>query len=658
MTHGDDSAAGALQQDGQRDATPQERGAAARKRLADCILDHSIEPVLTVAGDGRILTASRALLRLFGYRREELVGRPASVLMPPAHRGHFATYVARFPLGSHIPGSGRILEVEGWHRDGTPIPVEMSVVEHHEAGSHTFVALIRDARERKLMQEQLRRERDFAERVVDTAPMFVRLLDTGGRIMRANDVFESTTGVVQREIEGSVWSATFCLAEDRDDFERWFRSFLVGNTTESVRVSALPTKDGGCRRVQWHSKLVHDLDEVVGVLSIGLDVTENQRTEEMLLRSQKMEAVGRLTGGIAHDFNNLLMGVLGCCRIALERIDEQHAARPLVEEIERSAHRSVQLTRRLLTFSRREPAARCVVDVAEIVRSVAAIARQVLGEDIALSTRFACASALVEGDPTQIEQVVMNLVVNARDAMARGGSLTIRVAEDTAPAPLADAGHVVLEVEDTGCGMTPEVKARLFEPFFTTKPPGQGTGLGLPTVFGIVSRMHGQIHVDTAPGLGACFRITMPRVRADRAAEKGACAAAPSMPMTGNGETILLVEDEAIVRLTLQSTLSALGYKVLVACDAAQAMDTVARGASFDVVLTDVVLPGTGGPELAEMLRKSKPGARVLFMSAHSHEHLVQSGRLRQQDPSLEKPFSQDALAAKLREVLGAAASA
>ena len=656
MSSTEDGAQGAMQHEQDFAHRPDDR--ADRRALADCLLEHSVEPILTITDDGRILTASRAALRLFGYRRGELVGRHTTLLMPPEHRSNFGSYVARFPRTIGAAGSGRILEVEGLHRDGSRIPVDMSVVEHHDGKRRTFVAFLRDARERRLMQEQLRRERDFAEGAIDTAPTIVRLLDLDGRIMRANHMFAETTGVEPEDYEGKSWAETFCTADEREEFLVWFRSFTAGDRTRQLRIGSLATPDGRKRRIQWHNTLVRDRDVIVGVLSIGLDVTEMQRTEEMLLRAQKMEAVGRLTGGIAHDFNNLLMGVLGCCRMAIERLDEQHSARPLIEEIERSAQRSVQLTRRLLTFSRREPAARCVVDVVDIVRVVSGIARQALGEDIELSTRFACAHAMVEGDPTQIEQIIMNLVVNARDAMPRGGSVTIRVTDDAAPSPLADAGHVLLEVEDTGCGMTQEVKARIFEPFFTTKPPGQGTGLGLPTVFGIVSRMHGQIAVDTAPGLGTRFRITMPRCRERRAAEASVCLTAPAVPQAGRGETVLLVEDEAIVRLTLQGTLSALGYKVLVACDAAQALDAVARGASFDVVLTDVVLPGTGGPEMAEALRSTMPDVRVLFMSAHSHEHLVQSGRLRPDDPSLEKPFSQDALAAKLREVLGASIEA
>ena len=657
MSSTEDGAQGAMQHE--EDSASRPEGRADRRALADCLLEHSVEPILTITDEGRILTASRAALRLFGYRRGELVGRHASLLMPAEHRSNFGSYVARFPRTLGAAGSGRILEVEGLHRDGSRIPVDMSVVEHHDGKRRTFVAFLRDARERRMLHEQMRRERDFAEGVIDTAPTIVRLLDLDGRIMRANHMFAETTGVEPEDYVGKSWADSFCAPEEREEFLAWLRAFTTGDRPpRQLRIGSLSTPDGRKRRIQWHNTLVRDRDVIVGVLSIGLDVTEMQRTEEMLLRAQKMEAVGRLTGGIAHDFNNLLMGVLGCCRMALERLDEQHSARPLVEEIERSAERSVQLTRRLLTFSRREPAARCVVDIVEIVRTVSGIARQALGEDIELSTRFTCAHAMVEGDPTQIEQIIMNLVVNARDAMPRGGSLTIRVTEDAAPSPLADAGHVLLEVEDTGCGMTPEVKERIFEPFFTTKPPGQGTGLGLPTVFGIVSRMHGQIAVDTAPGLGTRFRITMPRCRERRAADASVRSTAPAVPQVGHGETVLLVEDEAIVRLTMQGTLSALGYKVLVACDAAQALDAVAGGASFDVVLTDVVLPGTGGPEMAEALRSTMPDVRVLFMSAHSHEHLVQSGRLRPTDPSLEKPFSQDALAAKLREVLGASIEA
>ena len=624
------------------------------REIGRCLLNNPVEPVLLIDSDGCIEACSPAAQRLFGYRQTHLVGLNTRALMPPEYREGFLSCVESFTRHRQQPRAQQMLEIEGWTSTGARIPIDLTVMELIDAGRRKYLAILRDASERKHMQERLRRERDLAERVIDTAPTIVRVLDLEGRLMRANQMFAQMTGLSPADYEGKAWIDHFSTPEDRDDCRTYFLALLEGKQPTEPRVATLVMSDGRRRRIQWHSTLLRDRGENIGVLSIGLDVTDAQRTEEMLIRSQKMEAVGRLTGGIAHDFNNLLMGVLGRCRMALERMDEQHTARPMIEEIARSAERSVHLTRRLLIFSRREPASRCVVDVLDIVRSVCGIARQLIGEDISLSTRFSCAQALVDGDPTQLEQAIMNLVINARDAMPSGGDVMIRVWEDISPAPLADAGNVTIEVEDSGCGMTPEVQQRMFEPFFTTKPPGEGTGLGLPTVFGIVSRMHGQIDVQSAPGLGTKFRITLPRSRHPKSKPLDPSSHQRSTPAQARGETVLLVEDEAIVRLTLQDSLQLLGYQVHVAAEAKQAISLMQSGTRFDLVLTDVVLPGMSGPELAQQLRAMTPSARIVFMSAHDHEHLVRCAKLRPDDISLEKPFSLDVLAAKLREALDA----
>ena len=620
------------------------------REIGKCLLNNTVEPVLLIDASGRIEACSPAAQRLLGYQKTHLVGLDTRALIPPEHRDSFPGWIEKFTRTQQQPRSQQVLEIEGWTSTGARIPLDLTVIELMDAGRRKFLTILRDASERKHMQEHLRRERDLAERLVDTAPTLVRVLDLEGRLMRANQMFALMTGLSPADYEGKAWIDHFTTPEDRDECRAHFLALLAGHQPAAPRIATLVTSDGRRRRIQWHSTLLRDRGDTIGVLSIGLDVTDAQRTEEMLVRSQKMEAVGRLTGGIAHDFNNLLMGVLGCCRMALERLDEQHSARPMIEEIARSAERSVQLTRRLLIFSRREPASRCVVDVLDIARAVCGIARQLIGEDISLSTRFSCAQALVDGDPTQLEQALMNLVINARDAMPDGGDVMIRVREDNAPAPLADAGNVTIEVEDTGCGMTPEVQQRMFEPFFTTKPPGQGTGLGLPTVFGIVSRMHGQIDVQSAPGLGTKFRITLPRSKHPKSMPLEAAGDQRSSPPRARGETVLLVEDEAIVRLTLQDSLRLLGYQVHIAADAKEALALMQSGTRFDLVLTDVVLPGMSGPEMAQQIRTAKPSARIVFMSAHDHEHLVRSAKLRPDDISLEKPFSLDVLATKLRE--------
>ena len=616
------------------------------------LLDNPVEPILTISRDGIIQTASRAALRLLGFHRAQVLGKHARMLLPHLERDRYEEHLARYLTKQGPLAAGGACEVNLERRDGLKLPVHLSVIPCVKGNAPVYVVMLRDASEHTTLLQELQRELDFSDRVIETAPILMHLLDLDGRLIRANRHLAQVAGCGPAASVGRSWCENFIAPEDQGEFQAHLRD--VKSKADSVQccVIALLTKDGRTRRIQWHSTLLRDADVAIGILSVGLDVTEEQRKDDQLARSQKLEALGRLTGGIAHDFNNLLMGVLGCGKQALDRMEPGHPALPFLEEIMQATQRTVQLTRRLLTFSRREPTTCCVVDVMESVRAVASIARQVIGADITLSTRFSCAQALVEGDGTQIEQMLMNLVINARDAMPNGGVLSIRVSEDAAPAALASAGHVTIEVEDTGCGMSAKTQQRIFEPFFTTKPPGQGTGLGLATVLGIVSRMHGLITVDSALGLGTCIRINLPRSCKEREAKAAATNRDGPPLVRGHGETILLVEDEAIVRISLQRAIESLDYKAIVAPDGAQAIDMIGKGARFDVLLTDVVLPGICGPELARRLRMSNPALRVVFMSAHSREHLLAQDKLLPEDLSLEKPFSTEQLAQKLCDAI------
>ncbi|MEQ1631261.1 MAG: PAS domain S-box protein [Planctomycetota bacterium] len=621
-----------------------------RRDLLTALLETTPDAILTLLPDGTVAAINRGALLLFDCRRGDLLGLPLAARMPLPHRVWFAAELAR-----HVAtGASRLVratrEIEVFGQGGGRVPAELTTTEIQSSGGRRFLIQLRDVRERLHLQEQLRRERDLADRLIETAPTMVAVLDLDGRLMRGNRMFFELTGYVPDEVHAADWFETFLAPADRAPCRETFTAILSGQRRGGSAVATVVDRHGSEHRVQWHSARLQDSGETIGVLAMGLDVTETLHTEEMLVRSQKMEALARLTGGIAHDFNNLLMGVLGCCHLAIDLLDDVHPARPLLEEIHRSSERSVKLVRRLLTFSRREPAARTVVDLAESVRDLVGITEQLVGEDIAIELHLAPEPATVLGDPAEIEQVLMNLIVNARDAMKKGGRLEIRVRVEERPVG-ERGGRVVLQVADSGIGMTREVRSRVFEPFFTTKSKNEGTGLGLTTVFGIVERMNGSITVDSEPGEGTCFTVSLPRCEA-RTPLATAQVAPDRAARTAEGKTVLLVEDEALVRTTLASFLQRLGYTVLVASCAREALAAVSAGAEFDVLLTDVVLPEVGGPELAAEVRAARPKVRVLFMSAHAHEHLVQSGRLQKDDPSLEKPFREDELERRLRQLL------
>jgi CheY-like chemotaxis protein len=372
-----------------------------------------------------------------------------------------------------------------------------------------------------------------------------------------------------------------------------------------------------------------------------------------------MEAVGRLAGGVAHDFNNMMMIIMGFSDFLLTTLAKDDPRWADADEIRKAAERAMHLTRQLLGFGRQQLVARSVLSLNEVVSGMERMLRPLLGEDIKLVTRLSVGLGGVEADYGQLEQVVMNLALNARDAMRGGGRLSIETMDVDLPEGYAyrhtgidiPAGpYVMLVVTDTGHGMTPEVKARLFEPFFTTKPTTQNTGLGLATVYGIVVQSGGYIWVETEPGMGTSFKMCFPRVDAE---DEAAPPPQRRVEPTRGSETVLLVEDEQAVRTVATRVLKNQGYFVLAACNGEEALTIADKvGDAIDLVLTDVVMPDMGGPELVERLTEKWPGLRVVYMSGYAQGDKMRA-EMKDRDTSfLQKPFSADSLILTVREVL------
>ncbi|MBZ5515556.1 MAG: response regulator [Acidobacteriia bacterium] len=387
-------------------------------------------------------------------------------------------------------------------------------------------------------------------------------------------------------------------------------------------------------------------------------ISEREQIEQQLLQAQKMEAIGRLAGGIAHDFNNLLTIISGYGTLLLEQMGSEAALRGHVEQIGNAAERAAMLTRQLLAFGRRQVLAPRILDLNTVVADMDKMLRRLIGEDIDLATLPDPEIGCVKADPGQIEQVIMNLAVNARDAMPHGGKLTI----ETANADLDEAyarehvavtpgPYVMLAVSDNGIGMDPPTLARIFEPFFTTKEVGKGTGLGLATVYGIVKQSGGNIWVYSEPGRGTTFKIYLPQVEE---APVGGELRRPSAPATRGWETVLLVEDEDAVRHLICNILAARGYKVLEARSGKEALSLCKRQAGpLHLLLTDLVMPEMDGRELASRLGPRYPAMKVLYISGYTNGALAHNGVLAPDAAYLQKPFTPDALAQKVREVLG-----
>jgi len=387
------------------------------------------------------------------------------------------------------------------------------------------------------------------------------------------------------------------------------------------------------------------------------DRRDRTRLEEEFRQAQKMEAVGRLAGGIAHDFNNLLTAILGFSENILQKLDAGSGLRQDAEEIKHAGERAAALTRQLLAFSRRQPLQPKVLDLNAVVVGIERMLRRVIGEDVELRTVLEAEIGHVLADPGQVEQVLLNLAVNARDAMPGGGALTIETRNADLDPEFAKrhpgaraARYVTVSVSDTGTGMTKEVMAHLFEPFFTTKGPGKGTGLGLATVCGIARQSGGFVTVSSKPGRGSVFKVYLPRV-------EGSASASHESQMVksvwGAGERILLVEDDASVRMLVRQCLRVHGYEVTETANAADALALVgAKSESLDLLLTDLVMPGMGGRELASKMRERFPGLRVLYMSGYSDDALLRQGKLEAGTSFIPKPFVPTELLVKVRKVL------
>jgi len=384
--------------------------------------------------------------------------------------------------------------------------------------------------------------------------------------------------------------------------------------------------------------------------------TEKAKLEDQLRQAQKMEAVGRLAGGVAHDFNNLLMGIIGYTELCRDKIPADHPIQEYLDEITSAAGRSTEITRQLLAFARKQTIAPKILDLNDAVAGMLKLLRRIIGEDIKLTWRPGAALRPVKLDPSQVDQILANLCVNSRDAIAGVGEVALEtgsIAFDekycAVHPDVIPGAYVFLAVSDNGGGMDKETLAQVFEPFFTTKGLGKGTGLGLATVYGIVKQNNGFIHATSEPGKGTTFTIYLPEI----AAEAEALVTCKTEAPRGRGETILLVEDEKSLRVTCGAFLEALGYKVMAAETPGEALKLVAQHpGAIHVLLTDVVMPGMDGRQLAKRIGAIKPGVKVLFMSGYTSDVIAQRGVLDEGVMFLAKPFSRDDLARKLREVL------
>jgi two-component system cell cycle sensor histidine kinase/response regulator CckA len=520
----------------------------------------------------------------------------------------------------------------------------------------------------KRVQSALKESEKKFQQFYDEAPVGYHELDTKGRITRVNRKELQMLGYSAGEMLGKpVWN----FFEEGDTTRKVILAKLSGDVSfHDTFERTYRRKDGSTLPVLVEDRVIRDSEnQVIAIRSIVEDITERRRTEEALRKSeeqlrqwQRVEAIGRLAGGVAHDFNNLLMTIKGCSELLLGAFDRRDPRREEVEEILKAADRATALTRQLLAFGRRQVLQPQILDLNAVVMNMDKMLRRLIGEDIQLITSLEPEVWSVKVDPGMIEQVVMNLAVNSRDAMPSGGKLTIEttnVIHDEEYAShhvsVKPGYYVMLAISDTGCGMDKETQSHLFEPFFTTKDTGKGSGLGLSTVYGIIKQSGGNIWAYSEPGLGTTFKIYLPRV--ERAAKGYKPRLKPKeVGAPGGTETILLVEDEEAVRTMVSKILQNKGYTVLEARHGNEAIEVSERyEGSINLMVTDVIMPQMSGRELAERMAPMRPEMHVLYMSGYPDNTIVQHGVLEPGTAFLQKPFTINALELKVREILDGA---
>jgi two-component system cell cycle sensor histidine kinase/response regulator CckA len=615
---------------------------------------------------GKILDVNEKIKDIGGYEREELLGNNVRSLTKMMTKKSLAIIVKNFMkrmVGINIPP----YEVEMVRRDGQLLTIEINAVAMRRNGKIAGdLAILRDTTERKRAEEKIQESEQRYRSLFENAHDMIQSVAPDGSIIFANRAWMETLGYTESELlELNLFNIIH--PDSQAHCMELFSKVMSGEAVDNIEITFI-TKDGRSIHIEGTATPRRLGDKIISSQGIFRDVTERRaaeealrKTEEQLRQAQKMEAIGRLAGGVAHDFNNLLTVITVSTNMLLREMSEGDTKLQDIQEIKKAAERAASLTRQLLVFSRRQIAEPEVLDLNTVISDMDRMLLRILGEDIRLETVLEAELQAVKVDRANVEQVIMNLIVNARDAMPDGGSLVVRTENvafgkgDSPGIPEAKSGRFVrLSVTDSGVGMSKEITEHIFEPFFTTKAKGKGTGLGLSTVYGIIKQSEGWINVYSEPGRGSTFKIYLPVFSSGLEGKHRIEAEIPTVEgLNGDGERILIVEDEEPIRVTAQRLLSEHGYLVSSAesAEAALIIFDTEKG-NFELLISDVVLPGRSGVELVEQLLTLHPGLQVVFSSGYADEKSQWSAISDRGYPFLQKPYTAEKLLRVVKETI------
>jgi two-component system cell cycle sensor histidine kinase/response regulator CckA len=617
------------------------------------LFDITPNAVMLIDSNGIILDANSAVYPIYGYEDGELIGNHISLLAPKKLKPQVSENIKKIISGQQLKHT-----IKSVNKKGDVLYLEL--IEQRvdlPDGQAGFISIVKNITKRVLAEEQLEKEKDFIHNIIQIAQTMIVIVDEPDIIVEFNNFAEKLTGYKRSEVIGKSWTELFIPENNREKTTNIIMNMFNGKNKYDGIPSPIISRDGKIHTIIWHNAIIKDtIRKRISIVSIGVDVTESKKLEEQLRHSHKMEAVGKLAGGIAHDFNNLLTIISGYTELILMTEVKPTPLHAKLTAIDKAAKKAAELTNQMLAFSRKQVMEPVVLDLNNVINKLTQMLSRLIDENIFLTTHLDPGLWHIKADPNQIEQVLMNMVVNASDAMPLGGKIVIQTENisinnkiPVEGTELSPGEYILLIIQDTGEGIPSAILDKIFEPFFTTKDIGEGSGLGLATVYGIIRQSGGNILATSSPNEGTEFRIFLPRIK-----ENVHITSIEKKPTQGGSKStsILVVEDDSKVRALVAETLSCNGYKVFEAENGEDGIRVYdANKDEVEIILTDVVMPKMNGRDFAKKVKTINNEIKILYMTGYSDQVVIDHGLLESGTCLIQKPFTLTSLLNKLKEL-------